>query len=162
MVDMRRLKATFERLGFEDVRTYINSGNVVFATKHRARERLTKEIESAIATDFGLNVALQLRDAEQLRVLVEEIPTEWTNDTSMKCDVYFLWPSADRPDVIDDVPHNPAIEELRYLPGALVRCVDRAHLTKSPMTKIVGTPLYRQMTARNVNTVRKLARLAQS
>jgi uncharacterized protein (DUF1697 family) len=53
------------------------------------------------------------------------------------------------------------IEDLRYLPGALVRRVDRELQTKSPMTKIVGTPLYPQMTARNVNTVRRLAELRQ-
>jgi uncharacterized protein (DUF1697 family) len=144
------------------VRTYINSGNVLFTTKRRDRARLAKEIESAIAADFGLDVALQLRDADELRALVEAIPPEWTNDDSMRCDVYFLWPAVDRSDVIADVPRNPAIEELRYVRGALVRRVDREHQTKSPMTKIVGTPLYRQMTARNINTVRKLAQLAAS
>jgi uncharacterized protein (DUF1697 family) len=78
----------------------------------------------------------------------------------MKCDVYFLWPAIDRAKVVDEVPRNPEIEDLRYLPGALVRRIDNDKRTKSPMTKIVGTPIYKQMTARNINTVRKLAALA--
>ncbi len=32
-VEMKRLKATFERAGFADVRTYINSGNVIFGSE---------------------------------------------------------------------------------------------------------------------------------
>lgn len=160
IVDMRRLRTTFERLGFADVHTYINSGNVLFSTRRRARQRLTGDIETAIVTDLGLDVAVQLRSGDELRDLIAAIPAEWTNDGSMKCDVYFLWPAIDRPAVIDDVPHNPAIEDLCYLPGALVRRVDRSQQAKSPMTRIVGTAIYQQMTARNINTVRKLAQLA--
>jgi uncharacterized protein (DUF1697 family) len=160
IVDMRRLKQTFERLRLEDVRTYINSGNVLFSTHRVGRARLTNEIEAAIAADFHLNVALQLRTGTDLGTLVDAIPADWANNTSIRCDVYFLWPAVDHPSVISDVPHDPAIDELRYFPGALVRRVDRARQTKSPMTKIVGTALYRQMTARNINTVRKLAQLA--
>jgi len=160
LVDMRRLKATFERLGLENVRTYINSGNVLFDTKRRGRPQLTKAIAAGIAEDFGVDMGVLLRTADELRALVDAIPAKWTNDTTMKCDVYFLWPAIDRAKVVDEVPRNPEIEDLRYLPGALVRRIDNDKRTKSPMTKIVGTPIYKQMTARNINTVRKLAALA--
>jgi uncharacterized protein (DUF1697 family) len=159
-VDMRRLKATFERLGLENVRTYINSGNVLFDTERRGRPQLTKAIAAGIAEDFGVEVGVLLRTADELRALVDAIPAKWTNDAKMKCDVYFLWPAIDRAKVVDEVPRNPAIEDLRYLPGALVRRIDNDKRTKSPMTKIVGTPIYKQMTVRNINTVRKLAALA--
>jgi len=162
LVDMRRLKATFERLGLENVRTFINSGNVLFATKRRGRLQLTKAIEAGIAKDFDVEVGVLLRTADELRVLVDAIPAKWTNGADMKCDVYFLWPAVDRPTVVDEVPRDPAIEDLRYLPGALVRRIDNDKRTKSPMTKIVGTPIYKQMTARNINTVRKLAALADA
>lgn len=68
----------------------------------------------------------------------------------------------DHATVLDDVPHNPAIEDLRHFPGAPVRRVDRDKQSKSPLTKIVGTPVYKQMTARNINTVRKLVELADA
>jgi uncharacterized protein (DUF1697 family) len=160
LIAMSRLKETFERLKLKRVRTYINSGNVVFTTNRSSRARLTKDIEGAILDHFGVEVAVQLRTGDELRTLVGAIPDGWANDTATKCDVYFLWPAIDRRAVITEVPHDPEIEELRYLPGALVRRVDRKHQAKSPMTKIVGTSVYRQMTARNINTVRKLAELA--
>ena len=46
--------------------------------------------------------------------------------------------------------------------GAVIRRVDRADAARSPMTKIVGTDLYRRLTARNINTVRQLHELATS
>jgi len=160
-VDMGTLRATFERIGFGSVRTYINSGNVVFNAP-AGDDASALSIEAAIAEDLGLQVPVLVRRADELGVIVDAVPAAWVNDSSMKCDVYFLWPDVDRPSVVDGVPHNPAIDELRYVPGAFVRRIDRQHVTQSPMTKIVGTPLYRRVTVRNINTVRKLHALAAS
>ncbi len=157
---MRTLKATFERLGFDGVRTYINSGNVVFATPACPPAQLSQRIEAAITADFGLRVPVLLRTADDLAAVADAVPAAWVNGASMKCDVFFLWPDIDRPSVVDEVPHDPAIEELRYLPGAFVRRIDRNDVTRSPLTKIVGSDLYRRMTVRNINTVRKLRDLA--
>jgi uncharacterized protein (DUF1697 family) len=77
----------------------------------------------------------------------------------MRCDVFFLWPEVDHPSVLGDVPHNPLIEDLRYVPGAFVRRIDRTNVTRSPLTRFVGTDLYRRTTVRNINTVRKLRSL---
>jgi hypothetical protein len=49
---------------------------------------------------------------------------------------------------------SPAIEDLRHFPGALVP-VDRDKQSRSPLTKIVGTPMYKRMTAHHINAVRK-------
>ncbi len=159
IVDMRTLKGTFAGLGLDGVRTYINSGNVVFSSSAGRQEVWRGRIEAAITQDFGLKVPVLLLTAGQLVAIADAVPAAWVNDASMKCDVFFLWPDVDRPSVIDDIPHKPAIEDLRYVPGALVRRVDKADVTKSPLTKIVGTDLYRRMTVRNINTVRKLRAL---
>ncbi len=159
IVDMRTLKGALEALGLDGVRTYINSGNVVFSST-AGRAMLTERIEAAIAEDFGIEVPVLVRTAGELAAVADAVPATWVNDASMKCDVFFLWPDVDRPSVVDDVPHKPAIEELRYVPGALVRRIDKQDATKSPLTKIVGTHLYRRMTVRNINTVRKLRDLS--
>jgi uncharacterized protein (DUF1697 family) len=155
-VDMATLRNTFERLGFGDVRTYINSGNVVFAAPAGGHAELAPPIEAAIAEDFALTVPVLVRTADELATVAASVPAAWVNDASMKCDVFFLWPDVDRPSVLEEVPHKPSIEELRYVPGALVRRIDRSSITRSPLTKIAGSDLYRRMTIRNINTVRKL------
>lgn len=45
------------------------------------------------------------------------------------------------------------------MPGAVVWKVDRDQVTRSGVTKLVGSPLYKQMTIRNCNTARKLFQL---
>lgn len=47
-LDMKELKATFERAGMIEVRTYINSGNIIFRDDSRESPRLTSLLESAI------------------------------------------------------------------------------------------------------------------
>ncbi len=160
-VDMRALKLTFERLGFDNVRTYINSGNVIFTAPARGRATLATRIEAAIAEDFGLDVAVLVLTAGELTAVAATVPAGWVNDATMKCDVFFLWPEIDKPSIVDDVPRNPEIEDLLYVPRALVRRIDKKDATRSPIHRIIGTDLYRQMTVRNINTVRKLRDLAR-
>lgn len=47
-VEMKKLKATFERLGFTNVVTYINSGNIIFEESTKAQNTIVAEIERAI------------------------------------------------------------------------------------------------------------------
>jgi len=156
---MPRLKAVFESLGFDAVKTYINSGNVIFRTKAGDRKRLTTKIEKAIETEFGAPVAVALRDLPEMKKLVAKIPAEWTNDKEQRCDVMFLWPEFDRRTVLKEFPINPDIEDVSYLPGAVVWRIDAKNAAKSRRTKMFGTPLYRGLSIRNVNTVRKLTDL---
>ena len=94
-VDMKALKATFERAGMGDVRTYINSGNVIFGSDSRDKVSLARTLEAAIEADFGFPVRVLLRDAEDMRVLVDALPDEWVNGSEAKCDVMFLGDEVD-------------------------------------------------------------------
>jgi uncharacterized protein (DUF1697 family) len=160
LVDMKQLKTTFEGAGLANVKTYINSGNVVFTGGGKDRARLRRKIERAIADDFGLDVTVMLRDTDELRVVVETLPKTWTNDTKHKCDVLFS-DEFTSPKSVDLLPLTKGIEETRFAPGAVVCRVARAKQSKSKLTRLAGTDLYQRMTARNCNTARKLYELAR-
>ncbi len=162
MVGMSDLKACFEDLGFETVQTYINSGNVLFKTDRVGQGALTKQIEIALEAKFKLPIKVLLKTYDQLAKLVAEIPKNWVNDATTKCDVMFLWPEIDRAETLQQVPSNPDIETVRYTPGAVLWHLDRKFAARTRVTRIIGTPLYAQMTIRNCNTVRKLLALADS
>ena len=161
-IDMKTLKAVFETAGMTSVRTYINSGNVVFEAAAGERAGITRMLEDAIAERFDFAVPVLVRSADELASIVEALPDDWTNDDAMKCDVFFLWDEADRPAVLEQLDFDPALEDVRYTPGAVIRRVDRKNASRSRLTKIVGTPLYRQMTVRNCNTARKLLELLRA
>jgi uncharacterized protein (DUF1697 family) len=158
-VEMAKLKQTFERLGLANVKTFIASGNVIFRTEEQDPAILTRKIESAIKADFEMPIRVVLRDQKSMGQLVKAIPSSWVNDKEMKCDVMFLWEQVDNKAVLKQLPFDPTIEDVKYVPGAVIWRIDRVQVAKSRMLKIVGTKLHQQMTVRNPNTVRKLYEL---
>ena len=160
-VGMKDLKEVFEQAGMTDVRTYINSGNVIFSPG-RSRARLAETFERAVADRFGFEVPVLVRDLPSIDRVVQEMPDAWRNDASMRCDVMFLWEAVDDPSVLDTLRFDPRIEDVRYVPGAVLWAVDREQLTRSGMMDLPGTDLYRRMTIRNCNTVRKLVSLMEA
>lgn len=158
-VDMRLLTSTFERAGMTDVRTYINSGNVIFRHELAAPALLAEVLERAVEEGFGFRVRVLVRDAAAIAALAMALPASWANDAAAKCDVMFLADELDTPEVLDRMTIKPGIDEVLYAPGAVLWRVERPKVTRSGMMKLVGTETYRQMTVRNCNTLRKLAEL---
>jgi len=73
-IAMADLRQVFTRLGFGDVASYIQSGNVVFTSPLRSVAELAAEIEDEILKSFGFGVPVALRSAEQLAVVASANP----------------------------------------------------------------------------------------
>jgi len=153
-VDMAALRSAFEAAGFTDVVTYLNTGNVVFTGKASV-----KALESVVAGAAGFDVPVLLRSGAELATVVEAIPAAWVASKDDRCEVLFLGREDDDPGVVDQLVHNPEVEELAYVPGAVLWHLDRTRHTKSRMTTMIGTDLYRRMSVRSAGTVRKLVAL---
>jgi uncharacterized protein (DUF1697 family) len=160
-VEMSRLKKLFEKLGYTNILTYINSGNIIFETKGTT-QALAKTIDAAMEKEFKIPVIVTVRTQKEIEKLDAAIPTHWVNDDIMKTDVMFLWKEYDSKKVLDQLIIKPDIDDVMYLKGALVWRVDRKKVTRSGMMQIVGTALYKKMTVRNINTLRKLKVLMES
>ena len=161
IVDMKKLKTTFESLGFTRVATYINSGNILFEDSLRKQSDLTSLIEEAILRDFQLELKTIVINSEHLNAICHELPSTWLKNKEMRTDVLFLWEEYDRPDVLSKIQITP-VDNVKYVPGAILWNVKGEDYSKSGMMKLMGTKLYRNMTIRNVNTVRKLQELINS
>lgn len=158
-VEMSKLKKVFEGVGYKNVLTYINSGNVIFESERKDVSVITQEIETMLQKSFKFPIKIVLRDKKAIRKLSKEIPTDWGNDTEQRTDVLFLWDEFDTKNSMKLITISPDVDSLKYIAGAIVWNVKRCNYTKSGMRKFIGTPLYKNMTARNVNTVRKLVEL---
>jgi uncharacterized protein (DUF1697 family) len=77
---MRDLSALFVEAGCENVRTFIQSGNVVFSANARVSKNLGSVISSGIEERFGLRVPVILRTAEQLRDVISHNPFPHVED----------------------------------------------------------------------------------
>ncbi len=158
-ISMKKLKEAFESIGFSQVVTYINSGNIIFTTPKKDVKELTEVIERVIKKTFHLSVRVVLRDAKNIQKLAKKISLDWENDTEQRTDVLFLWEEFDKKSTLALIKSNPEVDRLMYIDGAIVWNFDREHYTKSGMKNIIGTTVYKNMTGRNINTVRKLASL---
>ncbi len=157
-VEMRKLKLVFEQAGCTRVSTYINSGNVVFSDT-RSRTELHRVLLAAIFEAFEIEIPIVLRTQSEFNDLCEAIPPDWMNDAQQKTDVMFLWDEIDNKDILAKVKVNPEMERVQYTHGALVWNIDRKNVTRGNGIKLIKTDLYRHMTVRNINTVRKLNEL---
>jgi uncharacterized protein (DUF1697 family) len=158
-VEMARLREVFQREGLADVRTYINSGNVIFAESRKRATRLMSDLETAIEEQFGFPVKVLVKSLEQMEVITDAIPAAWVTDDSMRCDVMFLWQDHDRPGILSDLPVREGIDQVIYVAGAVIWQVDAINLTRSGRTKVIGGQMYKASTVRNANTTRKLTEL---
>jgi uncharacterized protein (DUF1697 family) len=73
-VKMEQLRASFERLGFTNVKSYVQSGNVVFEAARGPVLQVQEKIEKQILTDFAFSVPVLLRTAQELGEVIERNP----------------------------------------------------------------------------------------
>lgn len=73
-VKMELLRASFDALGFNDVTTYVQSGNVVFQAPKISGSRLAEKIASKIEADFGFAVPVLLRTPDELAAVLAQNP----------------------------------------------------------------------------------------
>lgn len=158
-VEMPKLQQAFLSLNYQNVSTYINTGNVIFSTTGKDLDKIKTEIENKLAKTFGFSIKIVLRTADNIKKLSKNISVDWQNDATQKTDVLFLWPEFENKKSLDLLKINPAVDRLKYISGAIIWNINKKEYSKSGMNKFIGTVIYKNMTARNINTVRKLAEL---
>ncbi|MGZ4388323.1 MAG: DUF1697 domain-containing protein [Gaiellaceae bacterium] len=155
-VPMAELREVFEAAGCAEVRTYIQSGNVVFASPRRGREALARRLEQAVEDAFGVAAPVVLRTAAEIAAGAGSHP--FGADTAHSY-VGFLAADPD-PGGAERLAELAGDDELavvgrdvflRYPNG-----VQGARLTGPLLERHLGTP----GTVRNWRTVAKLAELA--
>jgi uncharacterized protein (DUF1697 family) len=132
----------------------------VFEVSQGSPEQLASQLEAAITTQFTHEVRVLIKTPEQLGAISQAIPPTVKNDAVTKCDVLLLWPEVDRPEILEQIPSRLDIDNTKYVPGAVIHIVAKKDATKSRVSRIIGTELYKHMTLRNINTVRKLIELS--
>ncbi len=116
-------------------------------------------LEEAIHKDFGLQIKVLVLSLDEVSEIISIIPDTWKNDKEMKTDVLFLWEEIDDESILEKLVIKPDIDSVKYTPGAIVWSIAKKNATKSGMSMIIGTKLYKKVTVRNVNTTRKIYEL---
>jgi uncharacterized protein (DUF1697 family) len=156
-IEMKKLKDIFESLGYENVSTYINSGNVLFKGKGSSL-KIRQELEVLLKQKFGFDIPTLVKTEKEIMAITKAIPQTWKNNDTKRTDVAFLFPGYDPKNIIDEIPVKKEFIDIRYVTGALFWNVSRENVYKSQLNKLISHKLYKFMTVRNINTVRVLGR----
>jgi uncharacterized protein (DUF1697 family) len=112
IIRMDELQAMFLSMGFSDVRTYIQSGNVVFRSKGTARDFPERKISDRIRQDFGFEVPVIVRNSGQMKQIISENPFLAEKDIlTEKLHVTYLSeaPAKERTDILKGRAFPPAM-----------------------------------------------------
>ncbi|HEX2270414.1 MAG TPA: DUF1697 domain-containing protein [Pyrinomonadaceae bacterium] len=159
MISMSELKKSFEELGFTQVTTYINSGNIIFATKEDDPRKLEKKIERMLQKEYELNSKVVIRSLSEMEELVKNLPRSWKDDTSWRYNVIFLRHTIDSETILEDLSPKSEIEEVVYHPGALLWSALISDINRTKWAKFASQKMYQDTTVRNLNTTKKLYEL---
>ena len=159
MIKMAELKKSFESLGFENVVSYVNSGNLAFDTKKMSETALVNKLEAAIEKDFSKTIPVMVREQKDIDRIVAGNPFDGEYESHKEMHVLFL--KEEMPDAKVDQLLSAAAEGERFnVNGREIYCHLRAGFAGSLLGKgFIEKKLKVPMTARNWRTVQKLAEL---
>ena len=159
IIRMSSLKDSFERMGFDDVATYINSGNIIFKAQEGDARKLERDIEEMLSREYKLECKVVVRSFSEMADLVKGLPKTWDGDKRWKYNVIFLRHSIDSENILDGLNPKSDIEQVVYRPGTLLWSAQISDLSRTTMHKLPGQKLFQEMTVRNTNTTKKLYEL---
>ena len=157
LIKMADLKACFEENGFDNVATYIQSGNVLFESPESSAAKLTARIEKMLGGSFDYVASVVVRSRAQLRKVVEQAPAGYGTEPDLyRYDVLFLKPPLTAKKALKEVPLKEGVDEVNAGPGVLYHSRLASRASSSRLSRVASMPIYQSMTIRNWNTTTKL------
>lgn len=161
-IPMAELKKCFETLGFDGVKTYLNSGNVIFLSDEDKTDRLTDRIEKMIKERFGFDIPVFVISKEALEDILQNAPDWWGNE---KKDIYdnliFIIPPASFAELYHEIgAPREGLEQIKVYRETVFWSFSRNNYQKTNWwPKTASAKIGSMLTIRTANTVRKIVRM---
>ena len=161
IVKMDELRKVIDKIGFENVQTYVQSGNIVFTTSRQSPSGLSKKIEDVIKKKFGHDAAVITKTAEEIAAAIHDNPFLKNKAIDVeKLHVTFL----------SGIPEPSSVKRLETIPSGddqfrwrenilylyLPNGAGNSKLASAPFEKLLGV----RVTTRNWRTVNSLHQMA--
>lgn len=157
LIAMADLRTAFADLGATEVGTYIQSGNVLFDGGRVSAADWRVRIERDLSERFGYAATVVVRSHAELRTVVKKAPAGFGTDADrQRSDVIFLMDPKIGPQVIEEVRPREGVDTATVGNGVVYFERLTAKATQSRLSRIVGRPIYQQVTIRNWRTTTTL------
>ena len=157
------LRACFQDLGFGGVRTYIQSGNIVFRADGTSVDDLIATIEQRLSERFAYDAQVVVLSYRDYQTVLRAAPDGWGIDERQKHNACFTLPCLDPAGVIAQLPApTDSLETVTLGPRVLFWSIPKQQPSRTTYAKLPAARVYRQLTIRNHNTVFKLRDLLET
>ncbi|MFT8352026.1 DUF1697 domain-containing protein [Clostridium saccharoperbutylacetonicum] len=161
-IPMVELKSGFEELGFLEVKTYLNSGNVIFSSDKDYKEDFSGQLETMIKDRFDLEIPVFVILKEELEDILHNAPDWWGNENKEIYDnLIFIMLPATFADVFSEIGEpKEEFEKIKNYKKAVFWSFSRKDYQKTNWwSKTANANISRKLTIRTANTVRKIVRM---
>ena len=156
LIRMPDLAASFEDAGFRDVRTYIQSGNVLFTAESTDGPELEDAVQRMLEARFHFPILVVVRSRDELAATIAAAPANHGSST-LRSDVFFLKHPLTAEAAYAQLPElRKGVDAVALGPGAIYFSRLAAQASKTRITRLMSMPVYRQMTVRNWRTTTRL------
>lgn len=161
-IAMPLLKTTFEELGFLNVITYINSGNIIFSSHIQDKSELIKACQAAIAHKFMLDIPVTVVSVKELGDTLAHAPQWWGVTKDVIHYAIFVIAPTTVTEVFEAVGQiKPEYEKIAHHGHVIFWSAPLKTFSKARWSKIASSSVNNNVTIRNANTANKLLALAK-
>lgn len=162
-VDMSELRLSFEKMGFENVVTYINSGNVIFTSDETDVLKVQVVCMDAIKDCSGLEISVAVVEDSELSSALPHAPSWWGVGVDSKHNAIFVIQPSSVEEIVGIIGETkPEYEKIAQVGNVIFWSAPKETFSRTRLSKIVGTKAYGKITIRNDKTTKKLLELLRS
>jgi uncharacterized protein (DUF1697 family) len=156
IIKMADLKQVIEKTGFTSLRTYIQSGNIIFDSSDSNINNIVAKLQEALLKNFNFNSGIIVKTYAQLSNIISEVPEDWKTRHDLRCYIVFIREPVSAQDVLSEVELKGGVDFLKAGDGVLYMSTLLSGLTRSRFTRLIQKKVYKDITIRNYNTAQKL------
>lgn len=159
LVPMTDLADAFRSAGYDDVRTVLQSGNVLFSSTGSSGRALESDLERMLGKAFGTAFPVVVRSRAELAKIIDSAPAGH-DSPKLRSDVFFLKHPLTAKQAMAHVPElNDDVDTMTAGASVLYFSRVKATATKTRIQKFMAMPVYKQLTVRTWGTTTKLLAL---
>ncbi|NLD18808.1 MAG: DUF1697 domain-containing protein [Clostridiales bacterium] len=161
-ISMSELKASFLALGYKEVLSYLNSGNIIFCCNAEDKIRISSDIRLMINKEFELDIPVLVILQNELKTLLDKKPDWWESvDKEWYDNLIFVMPTSSAEEIAEKVGDPTAdLERISVCERYIFWSFDRKKYSKANWwRKTASSGIGELLTIRTANTLKKIAHM---
>ena len=162
-ISMTELKEELKHLGYKEIITYLNSGNIIFNSNITNKDTIKNNIQLMIKSKFSLDIPIFIITSQELEELLNNNPNWWgKNDKETYDNIIFIIPPTTYNDVISVIGSPNEYEKIKEYNNNIFWSYSLKNYRKTNWwSKTASTSISKNITIRTANTMKKILEICK-